>query len=168
MYPIVTIRSRINAYDEENHAAAQYTPTRLNTICPALIFAANRNDSVIGRTKILVVSINTRNGLSQSGAPSGRKWATDALGDFVKVDNIILSQIGSPSLIVKIRCLDVLNIYGISPNKLIMIISKNNGAIIALIPLSLNINVRFNWFMITVLIEANIIKFRDVFIQKND
>jgi len=42
-------------------------------MCPALMLAASRNDSVIGRTMILVVSIITRNGFSQSGAPSGRK-----------------------------------------------------------------------------------------------
>jgi len=48
-------------------------PTRLRTMWPALIFAANRNDRVNGRTIILVVSIRTRNGFNQSGAPSGRK-----------------------------------------------------------------------------------------------
>lgn len=48
-------------------------PTRERTMCPALIFAASRNDRVNGRTITLVVSISTRNGLSQSGAPSGRK-----------------------------------------------------------------------------------------------
>jgi len=42
-------------------------------MCPALILAARRNDKVIGRTVTLVVSIRTRKGLSQSGAPSGRK-----------------------------------------------------------------------------------------------
>jgi len=56
-----------------NHAAAQYTPTRLRTIWPALMLAASRNERVKGRTIILVVSISTRNGFNQSGAPSGRK-----------------------------------------------------------------------------------------------
>jgi hypothetical protein len=119
IYPIEIDIRRIIAGIDENHAAAQYTPTRLRTICPALMLAASRNDRVRGRTKILVVSIKTRNGLSQSGAPSGRKWATDALGDFENVESIILSQIGRPKLIVKIKCLDKLNIYGIKPNKLI-------------------------------------------------
>jgi hypothetical protein len=40
---------------------------------PALMLAARRNDRVIGRTVTLVVSISTKNGLSQSGAPSGKK-----------------------------------------------------------------------------------------------
>jgi len=54
-------------------------PIRLRTMWPALMFAARRNERVIGRTATLVVSINTRAGLSQSGAPSGRKWAIDFL-----------------------------------------------------------------------------------------
>jgi hypothetical protein len=77
---------------------------------PALILAANRNESVAGRTTILVVSINTRNGFNQSGAPSGRKCAIDALGAFVNEDKINLSHKGSPRLNVKIKCLEVLNI----------------------------------------------------------
>ena len=47
--------------------------TNERTICPALMFAASRNDRVNGRTITLVVSISTRNGLSQSGSPSERK-----------------------------------------------------------------------------------------------
>jgi hypothetical protein len=72
--------------------------------------AANRNESVAGRTTILVVSINTRNGFNHSGAPSGRKWAIDALGALVNEDKINLSHKGSPRLNVKIKCLEVLNI----------------------------------------------------------
>jgi len=40
---------------------------------PAVMFAANRNERVSGRTRTLDVSINTKNGFNQSGAPSGRK-----------------------------------------------------------------------------------------------
>ena len=78
-------------------------PTSLNTMWPALILAARRNERVRGRTIILVVSISTRNGLSQSGAPSGRKWATEALKDLVNLDRTILSHTGSPMVRVKIR-----------------------------------------------------------------
>jgi hypothetical protein len=86
-----------------NHALAAYTPINPNTMWPALILAAKRNDRVRGRTKMLVVSIKTRNGLSQSGAPSGRKWAIDFIGLFVKVDRIILIHRGRPNLSVKMR-----------------------------------------------------------------
>jgi len=109
IYPIVISIKVIRVAADENHAAAQYTPTNLRTMWPALILAARRNDRVAGRTIILVVSIKTRNGLSQSGAPSGRKWATDALGDLEKDDIIILIHRGRPSVKVKIRCLEVLN-----------------------------------------------------------
>jgi len=74
-----------------------------STICPALMLAANRNDSVSGRTRILVVSIKIRNGFSQSGAPSGNKCATDALGDFENVDKMKDSHIGNPNESVKIK-----------------------------------------------------------------
>ena len=104
---------------------------------PALILAANRNDKVIGRTKILVVSIRTKNGFNQSGAPSGRKWATEAFGDLVKEDRIILNHKGRPNLRVKIKCLVVLNIYGIRPNKFIKIIIRNNGDTIEVSPFKL-------------------------------
>jgi len=41
--------------------------------CPAVMFAAKRNLRVIGRTKILDDSINTKNGLSHIGELSGSK-----------------------------------------------------------------------------------------------
>ena len=133
---------------ELNQAAAQYTPTNLRTICPALILAAKRNERVMGRTIILVVSINTKNGLSHSGAPSGRKWAFDALVFFENLDRIIDSQSGRPNLRVKIKCLDKLNVQGINPIKLIEIIITNRGVTSDLIPFKLNINVRESWVKI--------------------
>lgn len=42
-------------------------------MCPAVMLAASRKDRVIGRTTVLIVSMRTRNGFSQIGAPSGRK-----------------------------------------------------------------------------------------------
>ena len=42
---------------------------------PALILAAKRKERVKGRTKILTVSIITKNGFNQSGAPPGRSDA---------------------------------------------------------------------------------------------
>jgi hypothetical protein len=112
------------------------------------MFAANRNDRVIGRTVTLVVSINTRKGFSQSGAPSGRKCAIDFLIDLKKLDIIIDSHRGRPKINVKIRCLDVLKKYGTSPIKLITIIEKNRVEIVWLSPLRLFINVRDNWAVI--------------------
>lgn len=112
---------------------------------PALILAANRKDKVIGRTVTLVVSINTRNGFSQSGAPSGRKWAIDFIIDLVNLDMIIDNHKGKPKIRVKIRCLEVLKKYGMSPHKFIIIILINSVATDCLNPLRLFINVRESW-----------------------
>src|SRR6218665_3482235 len=79
------------------------------------MLAARRNDRVKGRTITLVVSMRTRNGLSQSGAPSGRKWAVDFFGFLANLDKMSLNQMGRPRVKVKIRCLEVLKVYGINP-----------------------------------------------------
>ena len=78
-------------------------PIRPITICPALMFAASRNERVIGRTIIEDDSINTKNGFNHVGAPSGSKWATVILGDFVVLDEINISHIGNPILRVNSR-----------------------------------------------------------------
>lgn len=115
---------------------------RPKTICPALMLAANRNESVNGRTIILVVSIKIRNGFSHLGAPSGSKWAKEAFTVFLYEDRINDSQIGRPNVSVKIRWLDRLKVYGIKPIKLIAIININRFEIIEFIPFSFIVNVR--------------------------
>jgi hypothetical protein len=77
-----------------------------------------------------------RNGFSQSGAPSGSKWANEAFGAFTNVDIMKDIHIGSPKDRVKIRWLDNLNVYGIKPNKLIRIIEEKIGVIIEPDPFS--------------------------------
>lgn len=79
-------------------------------MCPAVMFAASRNERVRGRTIILVVSINTKKGFSQSGAPSGRKCAIAFFGLKRKLEVINLSHRGNPKDSVMIRCLDSLNL----------------------------------------------------------
>src|SRR6266516_162155 len=106
------------------------------------MFAARRNDRVSGRTVTLLVSISTRNGFSQSGAPSGRRCAIDFIIDFENLDIIIVSQSGKPKINVKIKWLDVLKKYGINPNRLITIIERNRVVVICLNPLRLFMNVR--------------------------
>jgi len=63
-----------------NIAALPYTPINVRTMCPAVIFAANRKDRVIGRTRFLTVSIKTKNGFNQSGAPLGSSLARKVYG----------------------------------------------------------------------------------------
>jgi hypothetical protein len=119
-------------------------------MCPALIFAANRKDRVRGRTRTLVVSIKTRNGFSQSGAPSGRKCAVDFLGLWANLEIISLSHAGKPIVRVKIKCLEDLKIYGTSPSKLTIITIINKVEIIVDRPFKLIEVVRFSWVNIVV------------------
>jgi len=104
-------------------------------MCPALIFAANRNARVRGRTVILVVSIRMRNGFNQVGAPSGNRWATVALGLCVVLDIIIDSHIGRPRRSVKIKCLDREIEYGLRPARLMITIIIKKVETIVVIPL---------------------------------
>lgn len=117
-------------------------------MCPAVIFAASRNDRVKGRTSTLVVSIRTKNGFNQSGAPSGRKWAVLDLGFFTNLEIIRLSHKGSPRDRVNRRWLDKLKQYGINPIKLTEIISKNSKAIGWDMPFKEFASVRCNWLNI--------------------
>lgn len=72
-------------------------------MCPALIFAARRTVRVIGRTKILIVSINTRAGFSHMGAPPGRRFADTFFGALDTPDIIRASHIGRPRVTVNRR-----------------------------------------------------------------
>ena len=73
---------------------------------PALILAASRKDKVRGRTLILIVSIRTRKGFSQWGAPPGRSLATHLEVLKVIADMIRANHKGRPNLRVNKRCLE--------------------------------------------------------------
>lgn len=117
-------------------------PINPNRMCPALIFAARRNDRVIKRTEILSVSVITRKGFNHSGAPLGSRWATNDLGAWNNPLKIKLNHSGSPSTRVNIRCLVVLKTYGKRPKRLRMINNKNKGVKIDGNPFRLTLNVR--------------------------
>lgn len=137
IYPLErTSRNRKDRVDE-NIAPTQYSLIKVNTMCPAVIFAASRKDRVIGRTRILVVSIITRNGFNHSGAPSGRKCAIDFFVCSVNEEIIILNHIGRPIERVRIRCLEEDSEYGIIPAKLIRMIKTNSVVISEDIPFKL-------------------------------
>ena len=65
------------------------------------MFAASRKDKVIGRTKVLTVSIRIKNGFSHEGAPPGRSDAkvVDVLN--FTLDTIRLNHKGRPRERVK-------------------------------------------------------------------
>lgn len=89
-------------------AFAEKILMRDRTICPALMFAAKRKERVAGRAEMLVVSINTRNGFNQSGAPPGSRFARNFSGLLISEERISLNHKIRPNERVKIRWLVVL------------------------------------------------------------
>lgn len=83
--------------------AAQYNPISPRTMCPALILAANRTVKVMGRTRILIVSIRMRAGFNHVGAPLGRRFAVAVFGFFEKPDRMRASHRGMPRVTVNRR-----------------------------------------------------------------
>lgn len=144
IYPLDVSSRNNELIGDDRIAAPPYVPTNDRTMWPAVIFAASRNDSVRGRTSTLVDSMRTRNGFSQSGAPSGRKCAVVFLGAYRNLEMIILSHNGNPIVKVMIKWLDSLNVYGNIPIRLITIRVTNSGATIDDSPLRDLAPVRIN------------------------
>lgn len=92
------------------------------------MLAASRNDRVIGRSIILTVSIRTRNGFNQAGAPEGSRDAAKYEGEVAMEDIIKASHIGNPRLKVNNRCLVELKTYGRRPIRLVIISIRKRGA----------------------------------------
>lgn len=94
------------------------------------MLAARRNDKVKGRTEILIVSISTRNGFNQFGAPDGNKWATNSFLLFITLDVIDVNHKGKPKISVKIKWEVIENEYAISPIRFRAIIIINNDVVV--------------------------------------
>ena len=109
MYKVCVAIIIVNEVKEVNNMHDANTPINLNTMWPALILAASRKDKVTGRTRVLIVSTIIRKGLSHLGAPAGRRWAANAVGELIREDKIKASHSGSPRLNVVNRCLVGLN-----------------------------------------------------------
>ena len=58
---------------------------------------------MIGRTRALRVSIRTRGGFSQAGAPPGRSAAAKVKGACWRLEIIRAAHSGRPNVMVKIR-----------------------------------------------------------------
>lgn len=69
-------------------------PIKVRTMCPALIFAARRKDRVIGRTRMLTVSIRMRGTESQAGVLVGRSCAIVFFGALTIADISSMSHRG--------------------------------------------------------------------------
>ena len=109
---------------------------RASTIWPALILAARRKERVTGRTETLVDSIDTKSGFSHNGAPPGRRPARNFIGSLIKEERIKLSHNTRPNVRVKIRCLDSLKTYGVSPIRLKISRSRKRAETIPFHPMS--------------------------------
>ena len=115
VYPTWSRRSVVVVIEILCILEAQYIPVRPRTMCPALMLAASRTVRVIGRTRILMVSIRISAGFSQVGAPLGRRFAVTVFGSFINPERIRLSHRGIPKVTVRRRWEDILIRYGIIP-----------------------------------------------------
>lgn len=114
-------------------------------MCPALILAVSRTESVIGRTKILTVSMITRKGFKAAGAPIGSNLAITEVG-LKKIPEIIKeSHKGRPRDKEIARCLVGLKTYGIRPLKFIKIKNRNSAVIRFIKPPKFNPKERKIW-----------------------
>lgn len=73
--------------------------------CPLIILADSRTERVIGRIKLLIVSIITIKEVSGNGDPNGTKWVIIILNDVNQPFNISVIQIGKDSIIDNTMCL---------------------------------------------------------------
>jgi hypothetical protein len=80
---------------------------------------------VAGRIKFLVVSISTIKGIKTGGVLCGIKWASMYLGVFNQPSSIKPNQIGSDMARVTLMWLEVVNVYGVNPSKLVNRINVN-------------------------------------------
>lgn len=102
-------------------------PNLLNSVnnkCPAIIFAVKRTVKVIGRINILIVSINTINGINKMGVPWGTKCWNMWNVFFNQPNNIKVIHTGNATVRLKIKCLVLVKIYGNKPIKLLITIVK--------------------------------------------
>lgn len=166
IYPIWIAKMHINAQILDKNAAVPYLLINAKTMWPALILAANRKDRVIGRTVILIVSINTKKGFSQSGAPPGKRLAAQLEGLYTTAEMIKDIHKGNPNLNVKIKWLVNLNTDGSRPIKLIIIIITKSLTRIWFIPLMWMVLVRFDCSFIIIIIEYSIVEEGDGDVHK--
>lgn len=105
VYPALILRVKINSVEEFlNIKCVMYAPIITIITCPVLIFAASRNDRVIGRTKTLIHSIINRNGANHLGAPLGINLLINLSALLDADDIIIANQEGKARVKVKSMC----------------------------------------------------------------
>jgi len=97
-------------------------PTTVKIRWPAQILAVNRKARVSGRISVLRDSTSTRKGAKKSGAPLGMRAPNTLVGANVIPVIRNLAHRGSARGSVMARCAEVVNVYGRSPDKFIVMI----------------------------------------------
>lgn len=99
------------------YVCTAWFPNSVISKCPAIMFAINRTARVKGRIILLIVSINTINGIKVVGVLWGVKCANIYVVWLIHPNNIKDAQNGSAKDIVIDMCLVELNTYGNKPVK---------------------------------------------------
>lgn len=105
---------------------ANCVPKRFSNKCPAIIFAANRTDNVIGRITFLTSSIKTMKGINTGGVPEGTKWAKKCVRLFTSLYKMKDSHKGRAKAKVIARWLVAVNVKENNPKVLLNKISINS------------------------------------------
>lgn len=99
-------------------------PRRVSRRCPAIMFAANRTESVIGRIMFLTISIITIKGINTGGVPLGTKWAKKFVILLIILYRINLTQRGKAKERVIAKCLVAVKVNDKRPTVLFTIINE--------------------------------------------
>lgn len=108
------------------------------------MFALNRTANVPGRIMLLIVSIQTINGINILGVPWGTKWVNIWAELLIHPNNMNLIHSGIDNTKVIDKCLVVEKIYGNSLIEFLNKISKNNEINKSIFFLSFIFNKIFN------------------------
>jgi len=94
---------------------AVWFPRRVINKCPATILAIRRTASVKGRIIFLIDSIRTIKGMRRVGVLWGTRWANICFMLLIQPNIINASHRGRLNVIVKVKCLEDVKIYGNRP-----------------------------------------------------
>jgi hypothetical protein len=91
--------------DSEYPIEGPLFPSRVNSGCPAIMFAVSRTASVPGRMMFLIVSMHTMNGINTAGVPCGTRCSNMRFVFLIHPDIMNLIHNGSARVNVIVKCL---------------------------------------------------------------
>lgn len=116
----------INDGNNNQEDLTTWLPRRVNRRCPAIILAANRTESVIGRMMFLINSMITMNGIRTGGVPVGIKCAKNSVRLLIRLNKINPNHKGRAKDSVIVRCLVAVKVKDSRPKVLLNKITINN------------------------------------------